>query len=77
MALFGLLFGACLLYRRKIYFVCMAIWYELRRFELKRRFMACVQRIPGTGRCFGRGGYGPNLNSGVDMDDMTESLLEG
>jgi len=41
--------------------------------------MACAQRIPGTGRCFGRGANGQNLNSvvGMDQGDMTESLLEG
>jgi len=76
-ALLALLFGACLLYRRQIYYIAMEIWYELRRIEFKRRFMACVRRIPGTGRCFG-GANGQNLNSVIgDQGDMTESLLEG
>lgn len=80
MALSGLLFGTCLLYRRNIYYFCMEIWFALRRFEFKRKFMACMQMIPGTSRCFGRGNDGPDLNSVIGMDQgdtMQESLLEG
>lgn len=57
----------------------MEIWFACRRFEFKRKFMACIQMIPGSGRFFGRQNTGPDLNSVIAMDqgDMQESLLEG
>jgi len=76
MALFGILFGVCLLFRRQIYYMCLQLWYSLGRMQFKRRIMMCLRKIPGTRRCFGRE-YGPDLNSviGMDGNDLEESLL--
>jgi len=71
----SILFALCLLHRRHILYILAALWFKLRSYQIPRRCMLFVRKIPGVNRIFNRRSPDGSLNSIVGMDDMQEGLL--